>query len=172
MHMVLVQLEHFPVLCTLVHWAQELGSYLPGAMESSHIPRWPQPLPITKTKTQQVPLPWRVQSSSPGVGTEQNSMGSAELPPKRSGYCAFNVNLNTRPGPVPATVLQGQQLILTLAACWVVACQSCQRCDALGSRFTDAANHRPQWTQPVHGELATGVPLSRDVEPGEGARRW
>lgn len=40
-HVVLVQLEHWPVLCTLVYWAQELGSCLPGAMESSRIPRWP-----------------------------------------------------------------------------------------------------------------------------------
>lgn len=48
-----------------------------------------------------------------------------------------------------------------------VACQRCQRCDVLGPRFTDVANHRPQGTQPVYGELTTGVLLSRDVDSGE-----
>lgn len=91
-------------------------------------------------------------------------MGSAEPPPERSKCCAFNINLNIQPGPGPAIVLQGQRGS-ALEACQVLECQRCQRCDALGPSFTDVANHRPQGTQPVYGELTTGVLLSGDVDP-------
>lgn len=47
-----------------------------GAVESSRVPGRTHQLPITKTKAQQSPLPWRVQSPCPGIGTDWNSEGS------------------------------------------------------------------------------------------------
>lgn len=52
----------------------------------------------------------------------------------------------------------------------MLACQRCQRRDALGPRLTNVANCRPQGTQPVYGELTTGMLLSRDVDCGERQR--